>query len=60
VLGVIGLNEPLTSGIIVGFPLVLVGCIFATSQPKPSVDVAVALTGELTGDLDHAVDHQPE
>jgi drug/metabolite transporter (DMT)-like permease len=31
VLGVVGLNEPLTIGIIVGFPLVLIGSIFATS-----------------------------
>jgi len=34
VLGVIGLHEPLTVGIILGFPLVLVGCILATSSPK--------------------------
>ena len=34
VLGVIGLHETLTSGIIFGFPLVLVGCIFATSRPE--------------------------
>jgi drug/metabolite transporter (DMT)-like permease len=32
VLGIVFLSEPLTSGIIVGFPLVLVGCIFATSR----------------------------
>ena len=32
VLGVVGLHEPLTIGIILGFPLVLVGSIFATSS----------------------------
>jgi drug/metabolite transporter (DMT)-like permease len=35
VLGITLLNEPLTTGIIVGFPLVLVGCILATSSRKP-------------------------
>jgi drug/metabolite transporter (DMT)-like permease len=34
ILGITGLNEPLTTGIIIGFPLVIVGCIIATSQPK--------------------------
>jgi drug/metabolite transporter (DMT)-like permease len=34
VLGIVGLNEPLTAGIVVGFPLVLVGCIFATSNRR--------------------------
>lgn len=59
-LGVIGLHEALTAGIIFGFPLVLVGCVFATSRPKNSVDLDVALTGELGRDLDHAVDKKPE
>ncbi|MFZ0768950.1 MAG: DMT family transporter, partial [Acidimicrobiales bacterium] len=35
VLGIVGLHEPLTAGIVVGFPLVIVGCIIATSAPKP-------------------------
>jgi drug/metabolite transporter (DMT)-like permease len=35
VLGVTLLNEPLTSGIVVGFPLVLLGCILATSKKQP-------------------------
>jgi drug/metabolite transporter (DMT)-like permease len=34
-LGIVGLHEPLTAGILVGFPLVIVGCIVATSAPKP-------------------------
>jgi drug/metabolite transporter (DMT)-like permease len=34
VLGITGLHEPLTAGIVVGFPLVIVGCIIATSRPK--------------------------
>ncbi len=39
VLGVIGLHESLTAGIIVGFPLVLIGCIFATSSSRQIVTV---------------------
>jgi drug/metabolite transporter (DMT)-like permease len=35
VLGIVFLSEPLTAGIIVGFPLVLIGCIFATSTKAP-------------------------
>jgi drug/metabolite transporter (DMT)-like permease len=37
VLGIALLNEPLTAGIIVGFPLVLVGCILATSRRQPAM-----------------------
>jgi drug/metabolite transporter (DMT)-like permease len=37
VLGIALLNEPLTSGIVVGFPLVLLGCILATSKKQPVV-----------------------
>ncbi|HVA53495.1 MAG TPA: DMT family transporter [Acidimicrobiales bacterium] len=32
VLGIVGLHEPLTDGILVGFPLVIIGCVFATSS----------------------------
>ncbi len=39
VLGIAILNEPLTAGIMVGFPLVLVGCILATSR-NPSLTAA--------------------
>jgi drug/metabolite transporter (DMT)-like permease len=67
VLGVIGLHETLTAGIIFGFPLVLVGCIFATSRPKESALPSEAqaeeqseLAGEFGRDLDHTVDQQPE
>ena len=34
VLGVVGLHEPLTVGIAVGFPLVLIGSIYATSAGR--------------------------
>ncbi len=34
VLGIVGLHEPLTVGILLGFPLVIVGCVFATSSPR--------------------------
>jgi uncharacterized membrane protein len=38
VLGIVFLNEPLTIGIVLGFPLVLVGSIFATSSPRTSAN----------------------
>jgi drug/metabolite transporter (DMT)-like permease len=48
VLGIVGLGEPLTIGIALGFPLVIVGSIFATSSPR-----ATALSDvELSGDSD--------
>lgn len=34
VLGIVGLHEPLTAGILIGFPLVLVGSVIATSAPR--------------------------
>jgi drug/metabolite transporter (DMT)-like permease len=37
VLGVIGLHERLTIGLVLGFPLVLVGSIFATSRANPTL-----------------------
>src|ERR1022692_124549 len=37
VLGIAILNEPLTAGMMVGFPLVLVGCILATSSKQPVI-----------------------
>jgi drug/metabolite transporter (DMT)-like permease len=36
VLGIVGLHEPLTAGIMAGFPLVLVGCVVATGTARPS------------------------
>lgn len=36
VLGIIGLHEPLTTGIAVGFPLVIIGCVIATSRSAPA------------------------
>lgn len=42
VLGVVGLHEPLTTGIIAGFPLVIVGSIVATSQPREPVELATS------------------
>jgi drug/metabolite transporter (DMT)-like permease len=37
VLGIVGLHEALTAGILVGFPLVIVGCVIATSRPRPAL-----------------------
>jgi drug/metabolite transporter (DMT)-like permease len=42
VLGVVFLNEPLTIGIMLGFPLVLVGSIFATSSKRSSAVAELA------------------
>jgi drug/metabolite transporter (DMT)-like permease len=39
ILGIVGLHEPLTAAILVGFPLVIVGCVIATSQRAPVVAV---------------------
>lgn len=39
VLGIVFLHEPLTIGIILGFPLVLLGSIFATSRTAPLASV---------------------
>ncbi len=57
VLGIVGLHEKLTAGIVFGFPLVLVGCIFATSRTK---DVAPELLDVRRRDADLIIDHQPE
>lgn len=35
VLGIVGLNEPLTVGIAIGFPLVILGSVVATSSRQP-------------------------
>lgn len=40
VLGIAGLHEPLTAGIIVGFPLVLIGSIIATSTGRSARSLA--------------------
>lgn len=42
-LGVIVLNEPLTTGILIGFPLILLGSVIAARKPEPvAVPVAAA------------------
>ena len=41
-LGVIVLGEPLTFGIVVGFPLILFGSWLATTKPAPMVDELAA------------------
>jgi len=44
VLGIVALHEPLTVGILIGFPLVITGCIFATSSPTPRTSLKAAST----------------
>jgi len=46
VLGVIGLHEPLTIGIALGFPLVVVGSIFATSSKSAARELVAVLDGD--------------
>jgi drug/metabolite transporter (DMT)-like permease len=46
VLGIVGLGEPLTVGIAIGFPLVIVGSIFATSIPRSTVSSEDVLGGD--------------
>ena len=43
VLGIVGLHEPLTAGIVVGFPLVIVGCVIATSKPRESLPITLEI-----------------
>jgi len=38
-LGVVFLHEPLTAGIVIGFPIIVAGSIFATSASKPLNEV---------------------
>jgi drug/metabolite transporter (DMT)-like permease len=40
VLGVTVLSEPLTTGIVVGFPLILLGCVLGARRPRPSAAAA--------------------
>lgn len=39
VIGVVGLHEPLTTGIAIGFPLIVAGSFFATSAARSSAEV---------------------
>lgn len=44
VLGIVGLHEPLTAGIAVGFPLVIIGSVVATSRSVPRSTLTPANT----------------
>ena len=46
VLGIVGLGEPLTVGIAIGFPLVIVGSIFATSSPQTAKPLDVVASSD--------------
>ena len=48
VLGIVGLGAPLTTGIVIGFPLVIIGSVFATSS-APLLDGSDPVLG---GDAD--------
>jgi len=54
ILGTVGLNEPLTSGIIIGFPMIIVGSILATSasaQVGPERGADLNESGAGRGDI---------
>ena len=54
VLGTVGLHEPLTSGIIVGFPMIITGSILATSssaQPSPEGGADIDQSKTRRGDI---------
>jgi drug/metabolite transporter (DMT)-like permease len=42
-LGIVALGEPLTAGMLIGFPLVLVGAVLATRRNRPARSEAVAV-----------------
>ncbi len=42
VLGVSLLGEPITVGMVVGFPMILVGSVLATRKPEPAVETATS------------------
>jgi drug/metabolite transporter (DMT)-like permease len=46
VLGIVVLHEPLTIGIIVGFPIVLIGSIFATGSRAPQSELDEVLSAD--------------
>ncbi|MGW9627614.1 DMT family transporter [Microbacterium sp. NPDC055521] len=71
VLGAIVLAEPLTPGLLIGFPIVLIGCWFAATggRLKPRGDAADLTTGPITTaetaevivpDIPAAVDDRPD
>jgi drug/metabolite transporter (DMT)-like permease len=46
VLGILVLGEPLTAGTLVGFPLVLLGCVLSTRRTRPRAPVTAATADE--------------
>jgi drug/metabolite transporter (DMT)-like permease len=60
VLGVLLLNEDFTVGIAIGFPLILLGCFFATGRNRPARDTAVAVQTAVPAQAaDSALARQP-
>lgn len=47
VLGIAVLDEPLTAGTLVGFPLVLLGCVLATRRSRPPVQADAEVDTEV-------------
>ena len=41
-MGVVFLGEPITTGMLLGFPLVLLGSYYATRAPRPAMEASVA------------------
>jgi drug/metabolite transporter (DMT)-like permease len=59
ILGILILNEPMTIGVAVGFPLVIVGAILATSRSAPAPTNAAAAESEQLEPASNGVPDDP-
>ncbi|HVK28982.1 MAG TPA: DMT family transporter [Nocardioides sp.] len=60
VLGVLLLDEKVTTGMIVGFPLILVGCVVAAGGRAAEADATTVASTEPAADVVLAVEAEPE
>lgn len=59
-LGVLFLDESVTTGMLVGFPLILVGCVIAAGGRAADADGTVAVSADPATDVALVVDGEPE
>jgi drug/metabolite transporter (DMT)-like permease len=60
VLGVVFLDERVTTGMLVGFPLILVGCVVAAGGRAAEADATVAASTEPAADVLLEIEAEPE
>lgn len=60
VLGVLLLDEEVTTGMLVGFPLILVGCVVAAGGRAADADATTVASTEPAADVVLAVEAEPE